>query len=158
MIHNHWHSIVMLSQGMALNHDVLCWIIGYYAEPVVLNYCVLCWAVIGCESWCDSTTWFTTLAQHSTPWFSTTGTALPTVTHNKWHSIAHCEFTTTGTVSSAVPVVVNHGVICCACGCESCCVILSQWLWIMVSSSVSVVVNHAVQCYDTPWFTTTGSA
>ena len=29
---------------------------------------------------------------------------------------------------NAVPVSVNHGEICCASGCESLCVMLSQWL------------------------------
>ena len=35
-------------------------------------------------------------------------------------------------VCIAVPVVVNHGVLCCVSGCELCCAMLRQWLWIMV--------------------------
>ena len=44
----------------------------------------------------------------------------------------------------AEPVVVNHGVLFWASGCESYCVILSQWLWIMVIYAEPVVVNHGV--------------
>jgi len=44
----------------------------------------------------------------------------------------------------AEPVVVNHGVLCWASGCESRCVILSQWLWIMVWNAEPVVMNHGV--------------
>jgi hypothetical protein len=39
---------------------------------------------------------------------------------------------------------VNHGVLSWACGCESCCVMLSQWLWISMCYSVAVAVNHGV--------------
>jgi hypothetical protein len=55
------------------------------------------------------------------------------------------------------PVVVNHGVLCGACGCESWCVLLSQWLLIMMyiaeevilnlgEFTVSMVVNDGVLC------------
>jgi len=39
------------------------------------------------------------------------------------------------------PVVVNHGFLCWASGCESWFIMLSQWLWIMVSYAGPVVVN-----------------
>jgi hypothetical protein len=42
------------------------------------------------------------------------------------------------------PVVVNHGVLCCASDCESWCVMLSQWSCIMVCYSEPVIVNHVV--------------
>jgi hypothetical protein len=48
--------------------------------------------------------------------------------------------------SFTVPVVVNHGVLYRASGCESWCVLLSQWLWIMVWYAASVVVNYVVLC------------
>jgi hypothetical protein len=40
------------------------------------------------------------------------------------------------------PVVVNHGVLCGASGCESLCAILNQWLLIMVYITEQVIVNH----------------
>jgi hypothetical protein len=54
-----------------------------------------------------------------------------------------------------LPVVVNHVVLCwagrweswierCASGCESCCAMVSKWLWIMANHVVPVVVNHVV--------------
>jgi hypothetical protein len=44
-------------------------------------------------------------------------------------------------VSYAEPVVVNHGLVCCAKGCESWCAILSQWLFIMMCIAGQVIVN-----------------
>jgi hypothetical protein len=90
--------------------------------------------------------------------------------HNHWFSIAYHHsqsfaqhytpwFTTTGSA------------------CESWCVMLSQWLWIMVCNAVPEVVNHGMLCWamihnhwlsitnhdsqqlvrhSTLWFTTTG--
>ena len=49
-------------------------------------------------------------------------------------------------VSYDEPVVTNHGLLCCAKGCESWRVILSQWLRIMVCYAEPVVVNHGVLC------------
>jgi hypothetical protein len=40
------------------------------------------------------------------------------------------------------PVVVNHGLLYCAIGCELWRVILSQWLSIMVCYTEPVDVNH----------------
>ena len=40
----------------------------------------------------------------------------------------------------------NHVVLLCASGCESCCAMLSKWLWIMANYDVPVVVNHVVLC------------
>jgi hypothetical protein len=39
------------------------------------------------------------------------------------------------------PVVVNHGVLCGASGCESWCVLLSQWLLIMMYIAEKVILN-----------------
>jgi hypothetical protein len=44
----------------------------------------------------------------------------------------------------AEPVIVNHGVIYGASGCDSWRVILSQWLLIMVCYAAPVAVNHGV--------------
>ena len=44
------------------------------------------------------------------------------------------------------PVVMNHGVIYEASGCESSCAMLNQWLVIMVCYAESVVVNYSVLC------------
>ena len=38
----------------------------------------------------------------------------------------------------------NHVVLCWASGCESVCVILRQWLWIMVYYSLPMVVNYVL--------------
>jgi hypothetical protein len=45
-------------------------------------------------------------------------------------------------LSYAVPVVVNHGVLYRANGCESWFALLNQWLLIMVCIGEQVVVNH----------------
>jgi hypothetical protein len=47
-------------------------------------------------------------------------------------------------MSYADPVVANHGELYWASGCESCCVMLSQWLLIMVCYAEPVVVSHVV--------------
>jgi hypothetical protein len=72
------------------------------------------------------------LAQHNSTWFTTFGTAWQSMIHSHWLIIAHH---------------VNHGVLFWNSGCESWCVILKQWLWIMVCYSGPVVVNHGVLCW-----------
>jgi hypothetical protein len=55
-------------------------------------------------------------------------------------------------VCIAEPVVVNHGVLCWASGCESCCAILSRLHWFSIT-------HHDLQPlaqHYTAWFTTTG--
>jgi hypothetical protein len=47
----------------------------------------------------------------------------------------------------AVVKVVDHGELCLVSGTESWCVILSQWLLIMVSYDEPVVVNHGLLCF-----------
>ena len=44
------------------------------------------------------------------------------------------------------PVVVNHGVLCGASDCESWCVLLSQWLLIMVYIAEQVNLNLGEFC------------
>ena len=44
----------------------------------------------------------------------------------------------------AAPVVVSHGELCQASGCESWCVMLTQWLLIMDCYAVPKVMNHGV--------------
>jgi hypothetical protein len=132
---------VMLNQWL--------WIIVYHGEPLVLNHGELCWAS-GYESWSQ------TLAQHSNPWLTTTSSVLHTMINNHWLSITHYDsqpLTQHSTqwshwvwimVCNAEPVVVNHGVLCWASGCESLCAMLSQWLWVIVCNTEPVVVNHGV--------------
>ena len=44
-------------------------------------------------------------------------------------------------VCNSEPVVVNHGLLCGASGCESWCVLLSQWLLIMMYIAEEVILN-----------------
>jgi hypothetical protein len=106
------------------------------------------------------------LAHHSSPWFTTTGSAKCTMIHNHWLIIAHHDsqplaqhnipwFTTTGSALLAMihnpfysePLVVNHGVLFWARCCDSRCIILSKWLWILLCYSDSGVVNHGKLCW-----------
>jgi hypothetical protein len=57
--------------------------------------------------------------------------------HTHWFSIAY-QFS---------QMVVKHGVLRWASGCESWWALMCQWLWIMVYYAVSVVVNHGVLCW-----------
>jgi len=51
-------------------------------------------------------------------------------------------------MSYAEPVVVNNAVVCWAGGSKkSWCVILSQWVWIMVTYAELVVVDHGELCW-----------
>jgi hypothetical protein len=49
-------------------------------------------------------------------------------------------------VCNAEPVVVNNGVLCWASDFELACVMLSQWLLIMVCNVETVVVNKGLLC------------
>jgi hypothetical protein len=44
------------------------------------------------------------------------------------------------------PVVVDHGMLYGASGCESWCVILTQWLLVMMCIAEPVAVNHGLLC------------
>jgi hypothetical protein len=61
-----------------------------------------------------------------------------------WITVIDAEAVAVSHISYAESVVVNHGVLFCAIGCESWWVMLSQWLWILVSYAEPVVVNHIV--------------
>jgi hypothetical protein len=119
------------------------------------------------------------LAEYSTPRFTTAGTASHTMNHNHRHSITHNELRWWCVILSKwlwimvcyfEPLVVNHGVFCWTSGWESLWIMMSQWLWIMVCYDKTVVVNlihnHWLSIahndsqpqsqHNTPWFTTTG--
>ena len=53
-------------------------------------------------------------------------------------------------VCNSEAVVVNHGLLCCAKGCELWQVILSQWLCIIVCYTDPMVVNHGEFCFTVP--------
>jgi hypothetical protein len=190
MIHNHWPSITRhdsqtpAQQPVVVNHSVLCcaigcesgwvmlsqwlWIMVCYAERVVVNCVELCWASgCGCESCCahhDSQP----LYQHTTWWFTTTGSAYHTMIYNHWFSINHHD---SQPLCYSEPVFVNDSELCWASGCESWCVMLSELLWIMVCYDEPVVVNCVELCWASGcgcesccdmlsrvWLTTTYSA
>jgi hypothetical protein len=172
MIHNHWLRITRhYSQPLDQQMSQLLWIVVCYDEPVVVYHGVLCWTN-GCESSCFMLSQLLyRLAQNNTTWFTITGSVSHTMIHNHWHSITHHDSQTLIIASYADPVVVNHGVLSCASGCESWCVMPSHSLWIMVCHAERVVVNHGVLCcrithsdsgplvlHNTIWFTTTGTA
>jgi hypothetical protein len=160
-----------------------------YAEPVV------------CESWCVilyQWSWIMEryaqpvshplaqrshrdsqrLAQHSTTWFTTTSWPELPMIHEHWYSIAHHDPQTTGCawimVNNAVPVVMNHTVLCWASRCESRCErcasrceswwnMLSQLLWITVwyANCCETLWTHndwqQLPPHSSPWFTPTGT-
>jgi hypothetical protein len=155
------------------------WIMVCYDEPVFVNRGELCWASC-CEYWCVILSqWLWIMVCYSEPVVVNHGEY--TIIHNNWLSITHHDSQILAHPSTPwfiEPVVVNHGVLCWDSCCESCCVILSQWLWIMMSYAEPVVVNdgvlfwasgyeswcvihHASQPlaqHNTPWYMTTGSA
>jgi len=109
------------------------WFMVCYAEPVIVNHGVLCWAS-GCASWCAM------LCQ----WL--------------WMMLWYAEPVGGNHGANTELVVVNHGEVCWASGLwiivcyaepgvwESWCVMLSQWLWIIVLCStrcVGIMVNYA---------------
>jgi hypothetical protein len=131
------------------------WITMCYTEPMVLNHCELCWAS-GCETlWVMLRYWLWIIVSNAEPVV-----------------VNHCVLCWAGCVGIMVcyakPVVVNQCVmlsrVCgnqCvlfwasgwesrwesyASGCESWCILLSQWLWITMSYYVPVGVNHCYLC------------
>jgi hypothetical protein len=92
------------------------WIMACDIEPVVVNHGVL-YRANNCESW------WVLLCQ----WLLIMVCYAESVVVNcavlcLWVMVSYTE-----------QVAVNHGLLCYASGCESWCVMLSQWLWIMVS-------------------------
>jgi hypothetical protein len=173
MIHNHWHIIAYRdSQPLAKHSSPLCTTTGGFeiwsvvlSQPVVVNHGVICWAS-RCEPWCVilsqwvvlnhevlwwtscCESWYAILSQwlwiNNTLLFTTNDSAYQTMIHN--HSLAQYNkpwFTTTG---SSLHSMIH----CCASGCESCCALLSQWLWLMICN-----VEPLSGCESWWWFTTT---
>jgi hypothetical protein len=161
MTHTHWLSIdhhdlqpiaqhylpwfpitcTALLASKVVNHGELCWagageswcaklrqwfyIMVSYAEPVVANHVGPCWAS-GCVS--------------RSPWLATNCSALPTMIPNHLHSITHHDSEPQAQHSKswfATTVSVWQ------------CVILSQWLWVIVCYAEPVVVNHGELCWAT---------
>jgi hypothetical protein len=130
------------------------WIMVCYAEPVVMHHGVLCWTS-GCESWCViPNQWLWIIVCYAEPVVVNRGVLC---WHDHWLSITHHDsqslpqlnkpwFTTTG--SAYLAIIYNHLRIVMyyaeKSGCESWCVILGQWLWIMVCYAEPVVVNRGV--------------
>jgi hypothetical protein len=82
------------------------------------------------------------LAQHYTPWLTTTRISIA----QQW---------LWAMVSNAEQEVVNHGVLWWVSGCESWFVMLCQRFWIMVSYAEPGVLNHGELCWASgceSWF------
>jgi hypothetical protein len=115
------------------------------------------------------------LAHHITPWFTTSGSALHTMTHNHWCVMLSQWLWIMGCYTE--PVGVNYRELCWTSGCKSWCEILSKWLWITDSAQYNMISYHwlSITQYDSqsltqhhdsqplamhnsPWFTTFGTA
>ena len=124
--------MVCYADPVAVNHGLLYCAKGFESWWVMLSkwlWTMLCYAELGgCESWCVMLSqWLWIMVCYSEP---------VVVTHSVlWY----------------LPVVVNHGVLCWAFGvdhsvvcwasdCESCCVMLSQWLCIGMATSTRLTV------------------
>jgi hypothetical protein len=111
----------MLNQSLEITNWTLCqwmWIMLCYAKSVVVNHCELCWAS-GCETlWAMPRYWLWIIVRYAEPVV-----------------VNHCVLCWAGYVRIMVcyaePVVGNHGVNAVPMGVNHC-VMLSQWLWIIV--------------------------
>jgi hypothetical protein len=156
-----------------------------YAEPVFVNHGELWWAS-GCESWCFMLSqWLWTMVNYTEPlvvnhgvlwWASGCESWWVMLSQWLWNMVCSAEPVgvnhgvlcwASGWIMGcyAEPVVMYHGVLCWASRCESWCVILIQWLWIMVCTMfhnhLLIMTHHDSQPlaqHNTAWFTTTGSA
>ena len=118
------------TEPVVVNHAVLYYsewlgIMVCNAESVVVNHGVLSWAS-GCESCvlCWPEQLWTMLCYTEPIVFELWGRAIG----YEWYE----------------PVVVNYGVLCWTSGCESWCVMLSQWLWIIVCYTDPLVMYRGV--------------
>jgi hypothetical protein len=131
--------MVSNAEPVVVNYAVLClWIMASYTAAVAVKHGLLCCAG-GCESW------WVMLCQGC----GTCCAMLSRVVVS--YGVSFREIG----CKSYEPVVVNHGVLCWAGGCESWCVILSQWFWIMVCYVEPMVVNHVLLCWSSgsgSWF------
>ena len=112
------------------------WIMVSFTVPVVVNHCVLCW-VSGFELCCA-------MLGNNSGLYCASGCELVMLCQLLWVMVSYIVPRVSIMVCNAEPVVVNHGVLCWTSGCESCCVMLWQWLWIMVRYNEPVGVNHGV--------------
>jgi hypothetical protein len=143
IIHNHWLSITQHDSQPLAQHD------NPWSQPLP-HHSTPWFTTSGSElhtmidnHWLSTTNHDSqTLIRHDTPWFPTTGVSIAHHDSQLLCSNNTSRFITTEltiglwiTVSYDEPMVVNHGVLCWASGCESWCVILSQWLWIMLCYS-----------------------
>ena len=131
------------------------------AEPEVVNNDVLWWAS-GCEPWCDMVSqWLWIILCYACEscqiilshwlWIMVCCAVPVVVSHGElysaWcvHDGVICYANGCDSCSAIlIRVVVNRSVLCWASGCVSWCVMLRQWLWIMVCHSETVIVNHGV--------------
>jgi hypothetical protein len=111
------------------------------------------------------------ITQDYTPWFTITCSGFHTMIYNHWFSITHdnshplawCVMLSQRLwimVWYDEPVAVNHGLSCCAKGCESWWIMLSQWLWIRFTTTGLSIAYHDSQPLaqnNISWFTTTSS-
>ena len=125
------------------------WVMVCNAEPVVVNHGVLCWAS-GCEFMCAILN--RTVVNYVVLYWA--DCVLNMVCHaeplvmndmSQWLWIMTCYGgPVIVNVCNAEQVVASHSELCWTSGCESWCVMLCQWLWIMVCYAEPVVDNHGV--------------
>jgi hypothetical protein len=141
---------------VGVNHGELCWasgcesrcailsqwlwIIVNYVEPVVVKHCELCWAN-GCVSLCVIVGWVCGnygMLCWASRWESR-GEHCACRCESWWDMLKQWLGITLRMLCKLVwimcyyvPIGVTHGELCWGSGCESCCVIMCQWLWIML--------------------------
>jgi hypothetical protein len=168
MTHNHWHSIANHDSQSLAHCESWCvmlsqwlWIMVCYTDPVVVNH--VCYTEANsCESCCFILSrlclsygvscravgyeWY-----YNTPWFTTTGSTLHTMTHNYWLSITHHDSqplaqhytpsitTTCSALHTIEPIVFELWCVMPSSwlwmiwvsGCELWCILLDQWSWVL---------------------------
>ena len=118
---------------------ILCqwmWIMVSFTVPVVVNNDVSCW-VSGCELCCA-------MLVNNNGLYCVSGCEFVMLCQLLWVMVSYIVPRVWIMVCNAQPVVVNHGVLCWASGCELLCALLRQWLCIMVGYAEPVVLNHCV--------------
>jgi hypothetical protein len=146
--------MVNFTVPVVVNHGVLCWVSGCeLCCAMLVNHGELYWAN-GCDSW------FAMLWHWL--WVMVSYAELVVMNHMCYaepNSFESCCVILSrlclsyGVLCRAIgykwyePVVVNYGVLFWTSGCESWCVMLSKWLWVMESNAEPVVVNHGVLCW-----------
>jgi hypothetical protein len=139
---SHWlWTMVYYSEPVVVNHGEICWATGYESlcfmlSRVCWNHSVLCWAS-DCDSWC----------------------VMYNMNHNNRLSIANHDSQTAGSAYLTMIQIhllripqhdsqpqdeKNHGLLCSACYCDSCCTMLSQRMRITMCYAEPLAVNHGV--------------